>query len=133
MSKTEKPMEFLIETDLLVDHLHHSNQEIPSALEILMAKGICFTTVINASEVFYLAKNEDEVKIIKDLLSALKVLGIHQRYSLSVPEFGNSLNTSRDALIAAAAKINKLPIAAINFKRYKNTEIEIINLSDLIK
>lgn len=49
--------EFLVETDLIIEHLTFSNSSLRSGLETAMEIGICFTTVINASELFFIAKN----------------------------------------------------------------------------
>ena len=58
----------------------------------LMQTGICFTTVLNASEMLAACKDENENSAVRSVLDSMKVLGLHQRYALSVPEFAD--NTS---------------------------------------
>jgi predicted nucleic acid-binding protein len=119
--------EYLIDTDILVEHLTNVNYKELSILESLMINGICFTTVLNASEIFFLSVNEEQFKNVKSLLSALKILGIHSRYSLNISDFFNKVAGVRDALMCVTAKTNRLTIVTLNENRYKDCGIKIIN------
>ena len=44
---------FLLETDILTDHLNNGSEE-KSVLIDLMQKAVCYTTVINASELLFI-------------------------------------------------------------------------------
>ncbi|HEX3073434.1 MAG TPA: PIN domain-containing protein [Ignavibacteriales bacterium] len=122
--------EFLIDTDILADHLS-ALREDESDLELALQAGICFTTVINASELFYSVANLKEKDIIYNLLKSLKILGIHSRYSISVPEFSDKTETARDALLCATAKINKLPILTNNVSKYVKSGLPVIHPKEL--
>lgn len=50
----ETPIEFLVETDILLEHLT-KNKSSESHLEKAMTRGICFTTVLDGSELFFAA------------------------------------------------------------------------------
>ena len=115
---------FLLETDVLVDHL---TSEKNNYLLSLMQKGICFTTVLNASELLAVCKNENELKEVRSVLDSLKVLGLHSRYALSVPEFSDKTKNIRDSLFAVVSFINKLPIVTFNRDRYSRTNLKIIH------
>ena len=117
-------VKYLLETDLLVDHLT-SNKN--GYLLKLMQTGICFTTVLNASELLSACKNENEMSAVRSVLDSLKVLGLHSRYALSVPEFSDKTKDLRDALISVVSSINKLPIVTLNIKKYKKTNLKIIH------
>ncbi|HEY6435982.1 MAG TPA: hypothetical protein VIY47_05290, partial [Ignavibacteriaceae bacterium] len=93
----------------------------------LMQTGICFTTVLNASEMLAASKDEYENSAVRSVLDSLKVLGLHQRYALSVPDFADKTENVRDALFAVVALINKLPIVTLNCDRYKKTNLKIIH------
>ncbi|MBT8383831.1 MAG: PIN domain-containing protein [Ignavibacteria bacterium] len=121
---------FLLDTDILSNHLANS-ETANSVLIDLMQIGICFTTVINASELLLIAKTEKEKKIIRDVLNALKVLGLNSRYALSVSNYSGKVNTLRDALLAVVAEINKLPIVTFDNNRYINTSLKIIHPQEL--
>jgi len=108
----------------MVDYLT-SNQN--NYLMSLMQTGICFTTVLNASEMLAACKDENEQSAIRSVLDSLKVLGLHQRYALSVPEFSDKTESIRDALFAVVALINKLPIVTLNRDRYNKTNLKIIH------
>ena len=77
-------VKYLLETDVLVDYLT-SNEN--NYLMNLMKTGICFTTVLNASEMLASCKDENELSAVRSVLDSLKVLGLHSRYALSVNEF----------------------------------------------
>jgi len=124
-------LEYLIDTDVIIEHLMHSDLQTKSVLEKLMTKGVCFTTVVNASELYFAASSVEEKRMIDSVLSALKVLGINSRYSLNISEFFNKVATTRDALICTTAKINKLPLVTNNIDRYKESGITIINPKEL--
>jgi predicted nucleic acid-binding protein len=119
--------QFLIDTDLLLEHLTHQNLTAPSILEKAMTKGICFTTVINASELFFAASDDVQRESIQDLLSAIKVLGLNSRYSLKISKFFNKVATTRDALLCTVAEFNRLPILTNDTARYSSSGIKIIN------
>ena len=123
--------EFLIETDLMIEHLTIKDGSVKSGLEIAMEIGICFTTAVNASELFFAAKTEVKQDSVKKILTALKVLGISARYSLNINEFAGKVSTVRDAIICATAKINKLPILTNNPEKYKLTGLKILHPKDL--
>lgn len=124
-------VEYLIDTDIIIEHLTHADTQTKSVLEKLMTRGVCFTTVVNASELYFAASSEEEKKMIDAVLKALKVLGINSRYSLNISEFFNKVATTRDALLCTTAKINKLPLVTNNIDRYKESGITIINPKEL--
>ena len=114
---------FLLETDVLVDHLASENNYLIN----LMQQGICFTTVLNAAELLTGCKNETELKEVRSVLDSLKVLGLHSRYALSVPEFSGKTKNNRDSLFAVVSLINKLPVVTLDRDRYSKTNLKIIH------
>ena len=117
-------VKYLIDTDIMVDHLI-SNEN--NYLMNLMQTGICFTTALNAAELLAVCKNDNEQSLVRNVLDSLKVLGIHSRYALSIPEFSDKTDSVRDALFAVVASINKLPIVTFKIERYKKTKLKIIH------
>lgn len=117
---------YLLDTDVLVDYLTTSDTINPDLLN-LMQKGICFTTVLNASELLRACENDEEEKLARNLLDSLKVLGIHSRYALSIRDFTGSTDSLRDALFSVVSSINKLPIVTFAEERYKKTNLKIIH------
>ena len=124
-------IEFLIENDILLDHLTQKDISVPSTLEIAMTTGICFTSVINASELYFYSSTQQEKESVDTVLYALKVLGIHQRYSLNISKFFNKVASTRDAIICSVALNNKLPILTDETERYKRSGIKIITSKEL--
>ena len=124
-------IEFLIENDILLDHLTQKDISVLSTLEIAMTTGICFTSVINASELYFYSSTQQEKESVDTVLYALKVLGIHQRYSLNISKFFNKVATTRDAIICSVALNNKLPILTDETERYKRSGIKIITSKEL--
>ena len=121
---------FLLDTDILSDHLVNGKNE-SSILIDLMQKGICYTTVLNASELLFSTNSDKESEYVKKILNAVKVLGLHSRYSLSIAKYSRKVESLRDALFSVVAEINKLPIVTFNNIRYINTSLKIIHPQDL--
>ena len=124
MSKKKK--EFLIDTDVLIEHLTYTGNE-KSFLEKTLECGICFTTVINSAEIYFALRNAEEKQAIDALMKIVNVLGFHARYSLLVDEFIGKVNTVRDALFCATAKISRLKIVTRDMKRYQSAGVEVID------
>ncbi len=124
-------IEFLVETDILVEHLIHEDLYKLSNLELAMTKGICFTSAINSSEMYFHASTAEEKNAVDTVMRALKILGIHPRYSLNISEFFNKVATTRDAMICSLAKINKLPILTTQIDKFKESGIKIISPKEL--
>jgi hypothetical protein len=117
-------VKYLLETDVLVDYL---TSNANNYLMNLMRTGICFTTVLNASELLSVCKNDNEKSLVRSVLDSLKILGLHSRYALSVPDYADKTENVRDALFAVVSFINKLPIVTMNRERYKKTNLKIIH------
>lgn len=115
--------QILVDTDIFIDHLITTEKE--STLIKLMTKYDCYTTVINAIEVYEFAGLENK-KIADMMLFGLKVLGIHSRYADKTAEIiENSKKIRknwnlRDALIVMMAIQNKLILATFNEEKYLN-------------
>ena len=124
-------IEFLVETDVIIDHLSQEDSSAVSDLEYAMCTGNCFTSVITSSELYFIYNSEEEKPIIDSVIYALKVLGIHPRYSLNISEFFNKVATTRDAIICSLAKNNRLPILTSDVSRYKNSGIQIVSPNQL--
>jgi len=120
--------EYLIDSDILIEHLGHNDKNTESILEKAIKKGNCFTTAINASELYLSAENSSVNEVISKLLSSLTgVLGYHPRYSLTVYQLRNNVKDLRDAMFCSVAINNKLPILTYQAERYKAPGITIIS------
>lgn len=85
---------------------------------MLAAQGLCFTTVLNATELFLCASNDGEKEAVFRLLSAIHVLGIHQRYALQTSELRKISQNVRDLLFLSVAANNKLPVISFEPEKY---------------
>ena len=115
---------YLLDTDILVDYVTANDMNY---LINLMQKAICFTTVLNAAELLAACKNDEEQSAVRNVLDAIKVLGLNSRYALSITEFSEKTGSVRDALFSVVASINKLPIVTFNKERYRKTNLKIIH------
>lgn len=120
---------FLIDTDVLYDHLIHKDEKTISFLTSLMIKGECFTTVMNASELYFSAKTEEQKIAIKKLLYALKVLGLNSRYTLDIPKYSDKFSNYRECLFYILAEKNNLIIATNSPAKYKIGKVKVISKS----
>jgi predicted nucleic acid-binding protein len=128
---TKNKVEFLIENDIMIDHLSQKDTSIYSDLEIAMSIGICFTSAINVAELYFNTRTLEEKNAVNSVMFALKILGIHPRYSLIITEFFNKVTSVRDALICSVAKFNKLPILTNEVERFQDSGIKIISSNEL--
>lgn len=126
----EFPEKVFLETDVLVQYLIEKKED-SSILLNLMQNSICFTSVINASELFYAAKTESQKDSVQKVLTGLKVLGMHSRYSLLINKYSSLVNTVRDALICVLADNNKLPVVTYNIEKFAKTKLTLINANQL--
>lgn len=127
----EDNKEFLVDTDILVEHLKHSDKSTLSCLEKAMTCGICFTTVLNSAEIYFVNGGKQNRLAVDNLMKAVKVMGMHARYSLYVPEFIEKAANLRDALICASAKLNNLPILTLQPEKYSNSGVKVIHPDEL--
>ncbi len=119
--------EYLIDSDILIEHLSHTDVSTESVLEKAVKKGNCFTTALNASELYFGAESNSEKEIIDKLLDSLTgVLGFHPRYSFTIYELRGRAESLRDAMFLSVALNNRLPILTMQKERYKNTGATII-------
>lgn len=131
MGKNSIP-KYFIETDILVDFLTKKIKKCNSTLVKLMQKGVCITSVINASEIYFAASSDTEIGQLNNLFYAINVLGIHSRYSLLINKLSNKFNNYRDALIYILAEQNNLIIVTKNTKKYMGLNCEVIHPSKII-
>jgi len=127
----QRSNEYLVDTDVLIEHLTLPSHNKDSCLELLMQNGICFSTVLNASELLFNANSFLEEKIIINLLSSLKILGLHSRYSLLIPKYRNKVKNMNDALMCIVADYNKLPIITLNKKKYSKSNLAVYHPLEL--
>ncbi|WP_337865458.1 hypothetical protein [Ignavibacterium sp.] len=120
---------YLVDTDVLYEHLTHSDKKNLSFLTSLMTKGECFTTVMNASELYFSATTDEHKIAIKKLLYALKVLGLNSRYTLDIPQYSDKFSNYRKCLFYIVAEKNNLIIASNSPEKYKIGKVMVISKS----
>ncbi len=123
---------FLIDTDVIVKYLVLKESDKTTSLIDLMQKGICFTSVLNASELFFIVKSDYQKEKVRDVLNSLKVLGLHARYSLSIPDCMNRFDNIRDALFYILAEQNKLTIISLTPNKYSGLKVKSIHPQSVI-
>lgn len=118
---------YLIDTDILYEHLVHDQKNKNSFLTTLMAKGECFTTILNASELFFSAATEEHRIAIRKLLYGLKILGLNSRYALDIPKYSDKFKNYRECLFYIVAEKNNLIIATNTPAKYKIGKVKIVS------
>ena len=88
-------------------------------------------SICHFSRLLFFTNSDKESEYVKKILNAVKVLGLHSRYSLSIAKYSRKVESLRDALFSVVADINKLPIVTFNNIRYINTSLKIIHPQDL--
>ena len=123
----KKIPKYLLDTDVLLEYLVLYEVDKESYLIKLMQKGICFTSVLNTSELFMFANSDYEKEKVRDLLNTLKILGLHSRYSLSIPNCMNNFKNIRDALFYILAEQNRLSIVSLNPEKYSGLSVKSVH------
>jgi len=68
----------IVHSNIILNYVLHRLQQ-PSLFRILMTKFFCYTTVLDAIELFSLAHTAKERRCIEDALGAIKILGLNAR------------------------------------------------------
>ncbi|MGQ9797775.1 MAG: PIN domain-containing protein [Ignavibacterium sp.] len=118
---------YLVDTDILYEHLTHHKKNKNSFLTSLMLKGECFTTILNASELYFSATTEEHKIAIKKLLYGIKVLGLNSRYVLDIPQYSDKFNNYRECLFYIVAEKNNLIIATSTPAKYRVGKVKVIS------
>ncbi|MBL8008485.1 MAG: hypothetical protein JNJ56_13240 [Ignavibacteria bacterium] len=86
----------------------------------------CYTSVLNAAEIFSGCENKIQTEKAKNSFFGSSVLGIPYKYSLSSGEILRKIrqkklkNTYRDALIVSLCKETNLPFLSLNAEKYRD-------------
>ena len=120
-------MQFLIETDVLREYLI-SAKSGESILRKALAAGVCYTTMVNALELFRAASSSEEHDAVMQTLMVVRVLGFNSRTAENFATISREIETKtgiiisgREAMIVGMAKTSKLTILTIDFfERYKS-------------
>lgn len=118
-------MQFLVETDVLGEYLVAGKEE-DTLLRKALSKGVCYTTMYNALELFRAAKTKEESDAVMQMLMIVRVLGFNARYAQTFSEATAEIEkktglspTNREAMMIGMAKISKLSILTKDFfERY---------------
>jgi predicted nucleic acid-binding protein len=102
----------VIHADVLLDHITPHDRAMPSVLRLAMGKFFCYTTVFQAIELFAGARNADEVQLLDDVMSAMKILGLNPKNAKS---YGALMASHRkvqslEVLTAGLCMESRLPI-----------------------
>jgi len=122
--------EYLIESGIIAGYLI-SESTMTKALETAMMEGICFTTALDAAELYYMAKTEKQKKAVDSVFRALKVLGINSRFVLGIERFSQKTDNWKDALFCEIARINKLIILSTRKNYFAECGLDVVSPGDL--
>jgi predicted nucleic acid-binding protein len=119
-------MQFLIETDVLREYLI-SSKSGESFLRKALATGVCYTTMLNALELFRAADTKEATDAVMQLLMVVRVLGFNSRYAQTFAKMADEIEaktgknlTDREVMIVGMATTSKLTILTKDFfERYK--------------
>jgi hypothetical protein len=115
-------MDFLVETDMLIEYLTTENSTLRHAL----SKGVCYTTFNNALQLFAAAKSPEEEERIQQALMSVRLLGLNWRnakpFAVSARRIEASTGkklTEHEMIMIGMAEMSKLTILTKqNFERY---------------
>ncbi|MDB5034376.1 MAG: hypothetical protein JWQ98_1617 [Chlorobi bacterium] len=102
----------LIETDLLIDFLLTPHDEA-SLFRRLLELTPCYSTFLNAAELYGAARSDEERRMVDRPLFGLKILGASSRYAKTIGSVLSSEGIGGDhriAIIAGMAIESSLPV-----------------------
>jgi len=123
-------MQFLIETDVLSEYLM-AGKDSDTILRKALLRGVCYTTMVNALELFRAASTKEERDAVMQMLMVVRVLGFNARYAQSFADGAREIEkkkgmtlSDREAMMIGMAKASKLVIVTkVFFERYNRTGI----------
>lgn len=106
-----KTKKLVVHTDIIADHLLQSEQE-PSLLRMAMRRYFCYTTVVNAMELFSCTGSDRQRRAVEHTLGAMKILGVNSR---TAKNFGTLIRQYPDQplgdlLVAGICLESRLPL-----------------------
>jgi predicted nucleic acid-binding protein len=113
-------MQYLVETDILREYLTHKGQEL-SLLRQALSSGTCYTSMVNAMEIFSEMTGERERAAASNMLLVVRVLGFNARFAEPFAHMAKEHAglTQREMLVLGMAKASKLTVlTSEHFDRY---------------
>ena len=102
----------LVESDVIAEFLTAPEGEVPLLRSLLQAAP-CFSSFIQAGEIYSAARDDEERRTVERALYGLKILGASARYAKTIGRALTSLASATDirtAIVAAVAVESRLPI-----------------------
>lgn len=102
----------LIESDVIAEYLTAEAGQTP-LLRRLLEIAPCYSTFIQAAEIYSTARDDDERRTVERALFGLKILGASSRYAKTIGSVLTSVATGdryRTAIVAAMAIASQLPV-----------------------
>lgn len=132
-------LQYLIETDVLADYLTTAEEE-PSLLRQALCQAVCYTTMLNAFELFRAAGNAHQKQAVRTMLHLVRVLGFNARVAEPFADIASEIAleansthsrslTHREEIILGMAKTSNLTIVTrLFFERYAASNVvDVIN------
>lgn len=120
---------YCLDTNIIIDLLQ-GNEEIINKLNTFESEDL-FITPITLFELFKVSDNEEEYKIIEELVSQFSVLDFNIDISKTFGKMYTKLKNigkmipEEDLMIASFVKYNNLIFLTRDKKHFENTEIKI--------
>jgi predicted nucleic acid-binding protein len=123
-------IQFLVESDVLAEYLTHED----SLLRRALARHGCYTTMLNAMELFRAASTPADQEAVLQMLHLTRVLGFNARQAKPFSEVAREIElrhgirpTSRETLMLGMARASKLELLTkVFFDRY--TTMGVVNV-----
>lgn len=102
----------LVETDLLAEYLLAGPGE-PTLLRALLESITCYTTFVQAAELYSTVRDDNERRLVDRALFGVKILGASSRYAKTIGVILSSyphVGGHRRAVVGAIALESRLPV-----------------------
>ncbi len=126
----------IVETEFLIDFLQ--TRDSPSTLRQVLSKALCYTTVVQISEVLAQCTSTSQRDAALAMCSLVRPLGVPPRYALNISFYLQKLaelgqeEPLRFALSASISQFSKVPVLTVQYESlYSRLDIPTIKPESL--
>lgn len=123
------PQPLLAETDIIAEYLTEEDSTMRKAL----SQSVCYTTFVNALELFAVARTPEEEEAVQQALMPLRLLGLNWRNAKPFAELAHHIEartgeqlSQREMIIIGMADVSKLTILTHrHYERYSRLGVAV--------
>lgn len=122
---------YLLDTNILIYYLNNDEKAI-KFIDNNITK--CAISTITYLEILVFPYNDEEDKKVRDFLELFTIYEIDRKIiNMAIKNYRNKKVKMADNLIGSTAKFHNLTLVTRNIDDFKNMELDILNIYELVK